>query len=481
MSSNRLREMRENFHSELRKRTLEQTFKLKRLVNNPVKHYPIEQLIDIVDKLMRFEELNDEEYQIMVSILDDVQSTAINDPSQFCEWAEHLRIIKTLVDSMCLGSDPKYSVIATKAANCFRQLVRQKKSRIYVNEHFDQVCEIYKSWIDSDSSLLKDNGLRGLNQLVELHSPKFSKYDIIESVLKSLQINRNNDKALRILASITKSIDDDNQVIAILRIASKLIESVDNNLKEKGLMILENASRNIQNIQFILTMRIMQTIMNLIFNKDKNISKLSLSILVNLSYTSEFDECAKMLDLGIMDALYKLLKNTQYTYYRIYGSMIFNNLMASSQLNLDQIISNQKLLDVVFDLLENDVVDVRREIYQAFKNFLVICTKKQLIIMIDSGLLDYEIQGLDDIDNNIVFLSLETLALIMKQFQSSEYEAQVYLYFQKKNVPNKLANLNNNSNVEKISNLVQQLLKEFNEFKELKEFKEFKELYDYDY
>lgn len=50
--------------------------------------------------------------------------------------------------------------------------------------------------------------------------------------------------------------------------------------------------------------------MNLIFNKDKNISKLSLSILVNLSYTSEFDECAKMLDLGIMDALYKLLKNT---------------------------------------------------------------------------------------------------------------------------------------------------------------------------
>lgn len=43
-----------------------------------------------------------------------------------------------------------------------------------------------------------------------MHSPKFSKYDIIESVLKSLQINRNNDKALRILASITKSIDDDN-------------------------------------------------------------------------------------------------------------------------------------------------------------------------------------------------------------------------------------------------------------------------------
>lgn len=28
--------------------------------------------------------------------------------------------------------------------------------------------------------------------------------------------------------------------------------------------------------------------------------------------------------------------------------------------------------------------------------------------MIDSGLLDYEISGLDDIDNNIVFLSLES-------------------------------------------------------------------------
>lgn len=50
--------------------------------------------------------------------------------------------------------------------------------------------------------------------------------------------------------------------------------------------------------------------MKLIFNKDKVISKLSLSILVNLSYTLEFDECSKMLDLGIMDILYKLFKNT---------------------------------------------------------------------------------------------------------------------------------------------------------------------------
>lgn len=50
--------------------------------------------------------------------------------------------------------------------------------------------------------------------------------------------------------------------------------------------------------------------MSLINNKDKNISKLSLSILVNLSYTSEMDECTKLLDLGIIDVLYKLLKNT---------------------------------------------------------------------------------------------------------------------------------------------------------------------------
>ncbi|CAK63093.1 unnamed protein product (macronuclear) [Paramecium tetraurelia] len=461
MSSNRLRDMRENFHSELRKRTLEQTFRLKRLVTNPVKHYPIEQLIDIVDKLMRFEELNDEEFQIMVSILDDVQSTAINDPSQFCEWAEHLRIIKTLVDSMCLGSNPKYSVFATKAANCFRQLVKQKKSRVYVNQHFDQVCEIYKSWIDSDQSLLKENGLRGLNQLVELHSPKFSKYDIVESVLKSLQVNRNNDKALRILASITKSIDDDNQVIAILRIASKLIESADNNLKEKGLMIIENASRNLQNVQFILTMRIMQSIMNLINNKDKNISKLSLSILVSLSFTSEFDECSKLLDLGIMDVLYGLLKNTQRTYCRIYGSMIFNNLMASSHLILDQIVSNQKILETVFDLLETDVVDVRRELYQAFKNFLVVCTQNQLLIILDSGLLDYEISGLDDIDLKIVQLSIETLGLIIKELQSSQYKAQIYQYFSQTGVQKKLENLIQICGAEKICNLAEQCLKEY--------------------
>lgn len=37
--------------------------------------------------------------------------------------------------------------------------------------------------------------------------------------------------------------------------------------------------------------------------------------------------------------------------------------MASSHLILDQIISNHKLLDVVFDLMDNDVVDVRRELY----------------------------------------------------------------------------------------------------------------------
>ncbi|CAD8206470.1 unnamed protein product [Paramecium octaurelia] len=461
MSQNRLREMRENFHSELRKKSLEQTFKLKRLVTTSVKHYPIEQLIDIVDKLKRYEELNDEEHQIMISILDDIQQTAINDPSLFCEWAEHLRIIKTLVDSMCLGSNPKYSIMATKAANCFRQLVKQKKPRFYVNEHFDKVCGIYKSWMDSDSSLLKENGLRGLNQLVELHSPKFSKYDIVETVLKSLQINRNNDQALRILATITNSIDDDNQVIAILRIASKLIENADINLKEKGLMIVENASKNIQNIQFVLTMRIMQSIMNLIYHKDKNIQKLSLSILLNLSYTSELDECAKLQDLGIMETLYKLLKNTQYSYCRMYGSMIFNNLMASCQLNLDSIISNKKVMDAVSDLMERDIVDVKRELYQAFKNFVVISSKKQLLMVMDSGLLDYEVLGLDANDNKIVVLSLETLTMIMKQFQQTEYECIIWRYLKNKRGFRKIEVLSQDSKVERIAYLACEFLKEF--------------------
>lgn len=36
MSSNRLKEMRENFHQDLRKKNLESLFRLKRLVINPI-------------------------------------------------------------------------------------------------------------------------------------------------------------------------------------------------------------------------------------------------------------------------------------------------------------------------------------------------------------------------------------------------------------------------------------------------------------
>lgn len=60
-----------------------------------------------------------------------------------------------------------------------------------------------------------------------------------------------------------------------------------------------------------------------------------MKILLNLSYTSDIDECRKLLDLDIMEVVYKLLKNNCFTYQRAYGSMIFNNLMASSHLILD--------------------------------------------------------------------------------------------------------------------------------------------------
>lgn len=64
-----------------------------------------------------------------------------------------------------------------------------------------------------------------------------------------------------------------------------------------------------------------------------------------------------------MDVAYKLLKNTTFTYCRAYGSMIFNNILASSYLVLDRVVQNNKLLGIVFELMDNDVVDVRRELY----------------------------------------------------------------------------------------------------------------------
>lgn len=82
-------------------------------------------------------------------------------------------------------------------------------------------------------------------------------------------------------------------------------------------------------------MKAINTIIDFVYFKEKNLSKISMTILVNLSYTSDVNECTKLLDLGITDVVYKLLKNTIFTYSRIFGSMIFNNLMASSHLILD--------------------------------------------------------------------------------------------------------------------------------------------------
>lgn len=52
----------------------------------------------------------------------------------------------------------------------------------------------------------------------------------------------------------------------------------------------------------------------MIYFKEKNVAKLSMKILLNLSYTSDIDECRKLLDLDIMEVVYKLLKNNCFTY-----------------------------------------------------------------------------------------------------------------------------------------------------------------------
>jgi hypothetical protein len=52
---------------------------LKRLAAAPT-HYPVEQLIYIVEKLMAHQELDDNEFNIMNSILDDVHQAVVNDP-----------------------------------------------------------------------------------------------------------------------------------------------------------------------------------------------------------------------------------------------------------------------------------------------------------------------------------------------------------------------------------------------------------------
>ncbi|CAD8062205.1 unnamed protein product [Paramecium primaurelia] len=431
MSSNRLKEMRENFHQSIRKKNLESLFKVKRLVITPMQSKPIGKLKEIVNKMMRSQELQDDEYQTINGILDEIDQIAINDTALRFEWTEYLNIIKSLVDSMQQGYlNSQHINIAIKAANQSNQFV------------------------------LSQTGMKGMNQLATLQHPQIKQYDQVQSILTSLQIDPYNEQALKLLGNITKNVDNDDQVITILRLASKLIETSYSNLREKGLNIFENASRNIQNIQFILSMKSINTIIDFVYFKEKNISKISMTILVNLSYTSDLNECTKLLDLGITDIVYKLLKNTIFTYSRIFGSMIFNNLMASSHLILDKIISNQRLFDLVLDLLENDVVDVRRELFQAFRNFLVVCTKQQLLNLIDNGILDYLILGLDDQDYEIIQAAIETLYLTMKHFVSSEYQQDIYYKFSMKNVSKKLDKLQYSPN-EQIYLMVSQFIQEF--------------------
>ncbi|CAD8073565.1 unnamed protein product [Paramecium sonneborni] len=461
MSSNRLKEMRENFHLEIRKLSLESQFRLKRLIITPMQQKPIEKLNNIVEKITRSQIFQNEEYQTMNQLLDEIEEIVINDTSSIIKWTEYITIIKSLVDQMQKGYlNPEQTNIAIKAASCFRNLLKAQKPTIQMQEQINQAFEIYKSWIESDSCLLSQAGLKGMNQLAYFQHPKLNQYDQVQSILMTLQINPYNEQALKLLSIITKNVDDDNQVIAILRQASRLIETCDSNLREKGLKIFENASRNIQNIQFILSMKAIDSILDFVYFKEKNISKISMTILVNLSYTSDVEDCQKLLDLGITDVIYKLLKNSIFTYSRIFGSMIFNNLMASSHLILDKVIQNLRLLELVLDLLETDVVDVRRELFQAFRNFLVVCTQQQLLNMIDNGMIDYLILGLDDIDTNIIQLAIETLYLTMKNFVSTDYQLDIYYKFSIKNVAKKLDKLQYSEN-EQIYQMVSRFIQEF--------------------
>ncbi|CAK72071.1 unnamed protein product (macronuclear) [Paramecium tetraurelia] len=415
MSSNRLKEMRENFHQELRKKNLESVFRLKRLVNTPKQSNPVEKLTEIVNKMMRSEELQDYEYQTINVILDEIDQITVTDTSLRFELSEQLSVIKSLVGSLEQGSlNTQHINIAIKAANCYRNLTLQQ--------------------------------------------PQIDQYDQVQNILASLQMDSFNEQALKLLATITKNIENDNQVITILTLASRLIDTCDSNLREKGLNIFENASRNKQNIQYILSMSAISAIIDFVYINEKNIQKISMTILVNLSYTSDFHECAKLLDLGITDVVYKLLKNSIFTYSRIFGSMIFNNLMASSHLLLDKVISNLKLLQLVFDLLENDVFDVRIELFQAFRNFLVVCTNQQLQNLIDNGILDYLTLGLDDHDNEIILIAVQTLYQTMKRFISTDSQYDIYYKFQLKNIPKKLEKLQQN---DAIYDDVSQFIEEF--------------------
>ncbi|CAD8078616.1 unnamed protein product [Paramecium sonneborni] len=110
---------------------------------------------------------------------------------------------------------------------------------------------------------------------------------------------------------------------------------------------------------------------------------------------------------------------------------------------MNKVLSDLKLLEQVLDLLETDVADVRREFFQAFCNFLVVCTQQQILNMIDNEMIDYLILGLVDTDTNIIQLAIETVYQMMKHFVSTDYQLDIYYKFSIKNVATNLINYRN--------------------------------------
>lgn len=66
-----LRLKREMFHVEIRRQALETKFAAKRTPTT-TQHYPIEKFIALINKLIATQTLDDDEYTIVNSVLDDI-------------------------------------------------------------------------------------------------------------------------------------------------------------------------------------------------------------------------------------------------------------------------------------------------------------------------------------------------------------------------------------------------------------------------
>lgn len=105
-------------------------------------------------------------------------------------------------------------------------------------------------------------------------------------------------KIFRFLAENTRGIQDDSQVIRILRLAAKLASSSDLKsislpltlVKVRGLQIIENATKNTNNIQFVLMMKVLDDIFDLVAFQDPLVSRLAIMIICNLTFTVDKDE-----------------------------------------------------------------------------------------------------------------------------------------------------------------------------------------------